>query len=253
MRKDMSKVIVERPRLPGYDTGGSRRGRLVDPDLMLSHEGMRAPYVRHWGGKQLNENLAPLRRFIHSRVGRRWDDVYSEISENLRPSNAVQQHVRDHIEDFVSVRTRMIDGEIWVITRFGSMDPLSNGWTEFYVDPRDGLLCRYQYRETYTRRMKREQERRMAEEARTIHVAVDGTEYRKIDGIWYEAIWEQVPAPYIVRYTNHATGEVTEHRHEIAKTDVFTKKVHRIEGERYRSGRRQIGRQELRRRGLSNE
>lgn len=248
----MSKVIVERPRRQGYDGGGTNKGRHIDPDLMASKEGMRAPHVRHYGGKELNENLAPLRRFIRSRIGRHWNDVYSEIAANLRPTSTVQQHVRDHVEDFVAVRTRIVDGEIWVSSRWGGPHPLKGGWDEFYVDPRDGILRANEHRETHTQRWKRERERRRAEEARNIHVASDGKEYRKMDGIWYEVIWEQVPEPIVHRYTNPTTGEVTERRYPQSKTDIFTNRVHSVPGEWYRSGRRQISREELRRNGLAN-
>jgi len=75
-------------------------------DDLPSHEGMRAPHVRDWGGKVLNENLAPLRRYLERQVGRKWDKVYAEISAQLRPTSAVQQHVRDHLHDFVAVTPR---------------------------------------------------------------------------------------------------------------------------------------------------
>jgi len=249
----MSKVIVERPRRPGYDGGGANRGRAVDHDLMVSHEGMRAPHVRHYGGKELNENLAPLRRFIQSRVGRRWDDVYSEISENLKVTSAVQQHVRDHVEDFVAVRTRMVNGEIWITSRWGSPHPLREGWKEFYVDPRDGILRVNEHRETYTQRQKRYREQRKAEEAATIRSTKDGKEYRKLGGIWYEVIWDQVPPPSVHRYTNPVTGEVTERELSYGKTDVFTGKTHRTQGEWYRAGKRQLAHDELKRNGLTND
>lgn len=54
--------------------------------------------------KSLNEKLAPLRRYLVRQVGRPWDKVYSEISANLKATNAVQQHVRDHLEDYVAMK-----------------------------------------------------------------------------------------------------------------------------------------------------
>lgn len=249
----MSKVIVERPRRMGYDGGGAHKGRFVEPDLLVSKEGMRAPHVRNWGGKELNENLAPLRRFIQSRVGQPWDAVYSEISQHLRADNAVQQHVRDHVEDFVAVRTRIVDGEIWVTSRWGRPHPLAGSWDEFYVDPRDGILRRNANRETYSQRRRRENEKRQAEEAARVHVAKDGTEYRKVEGIWYEVLWGRVQEPRIYRHTNAVTGEVTEIKHSMSGTDIFTGKVHTAPGERYRAGRRQISNTELRRAGIQND
>ena len=248
----MSKVIVERPRRPGYDNSTKRRGRTVDPDLMVSKEGMRAPHVRNYGGKELNENLAPLRRFIRSRVGQLWDDVYSEISQHLSVTNAVQQHVRDHLEDFVCVRTSMVNGEVWISGRWGQVKPVRDSWMEFYVDPCTGILCLNADRETWQHRQRREADARKAEEAAKIHVAGDSTEYRKVDGIWYEVKWDHVPPPLMVRYTDKVTGEVTQKSMVVSRTDVFTGRRHDKEGERYRSGQRQISREELRRNGLAN-
>ena len=60
MRADMSRVIVERPRRGGFH----RRGRAVPLEDLPHHEGMRRPHVLSGGEKSLNENLAPLRRYL---------------------------------------------------------------------------------------------------------------------------------------------------------------------------------------------
>lgn len=133
MRKDMAKVIVERPRLKGW---GSRKGRPLDFDDLPSHAGMRRHHKLHGGWKLLNENLAPLRRYLFKQVGRPWNKVYSEISANLRADNPVQQHVRDHLTDFVAVKPRR-QKDHW-------RNWQKNGlWHQpLYVDPVTGLLCR---------------------------------------------------------------------------------------------------------------
>lgn len=246
----MSKVIVERPRRSGYDGGGAHRGRQVDHDLMVSKEGMRAPHVRHWGGKELNENLAPLMRFLRSRVGQRWNDVYSEISQHLRATNAVQQHVRDHLNDFVATRTQYADGQIWVSGH--DFRPLEESWRAFYVDPRDGILRENTSYRSWSTRQKEQQQAKKAEEAAVMHVASDGIEYRKVDGIWYEVTWDNVPPPIMIRRVDPKTGEVTETRHAISRTDAFTGRRHDTEGEAYRSGKKQANGTVLRKNGLRN-
>ena len=129
MRDDMARVIVERPRIPDHRW---RKGRARPLDDLPSHEGMRRPYVRTWGGKELNENLRPLRRYLERQVGRPWNKVYAEIAANLRVDNTVQQHVRDHLHDFVAVKPRRLN------RGWGS----SLWWQPLYVDPVTGLLCR---------------------------------------------------------------------------------------------------------------
>ena len=138
MREDMFKVIVERPRHgAGFRT---RRNRLAGPDDLPSKIGVKR-YVRVTGtwSKGLSENLAPLRRFLAKQVGRPWDKVYAEVCANLKADNTVQQHVRDHLRDFVAFRLGVgRDGE-WLERgrRWGA----GMTWHQpFYVDPEDGIL-----------------------------------------------------------------------------------------------------------------
>lgn len=100
MREDMFKVIVERPRR-GADFR-INRSRLAGEDDVPSRIGMkRFRALNRTRSKWLNENLAPLERYLMKQVGRPWTKVYSEICENLDTNHTVKQHVRDHLEDFV--------------------------------------------------------------------------------------------------------------------------------------------------------
>lgn len=131
MRKDMFKVIVVRPRLT---IDAVRKGRSHPHDHLPTRIGLRRAAREAGGYKTLNENLAPLRRYLGKQVGRPWNKVYSEICAHLKPASTVQQHVRDHIKDFVQLHPRD-DMRVW---------PGSDRrwWQDFYVDRRDGLLKR---------------------------------------------------------------------------------------------------------------
>jgi hypothetical protein len=131
MRKDMARVIVERPRIKPFNC---RKGRQKSRDDLPSHEGMRRAHAQRGDRKELNENLAPLRRYLEKQVGRPWDKVYSEIAECLRVDSTVQQHVRDHLHDFVAIKPRRI-ARSWYRERI-------LWWQPLYVDPVTGLLCR---------------------------------------------------------------------------------------------------------------
>ena len=97
MRKDMSKVIVERPRRGTWKAGkpGRTRALFDDDGEPVRAKGATEPKGRAQKTKWLNENLNPLKRYLASQVGRPWRKIYSEISEHLKPSSTVQQHVRD--------------------------------------------------------------------------------------------------------------------------------------------------------------
>jgi hypothetical protein len=103
MRDDMARVIVERPRVPAFRSRNSRRGAFED---LPPHEGLRRAQSLRGDRKQLNENLAPLRGYLERQVGRPRNKVYAEIAARLRVDNTVQQHVREHLRDFVAVTLR---------------------------------------------------------------------------------------------------------------------------------------------------
>jgi hypothetical protein len=123
MRPDMHKVIVERPRLGGH---GARKGRRPrDLEDLPANLGMRRPYGHH--GKDLNDHLGPLRRFLRKQVGRPWDKVYSEICAGLRSGHPLHDHLRRHVFDYVSLPGMQ---PRWRQPRAGDL----------YVDPRTGIL-----------------------------------------------------------------------------------------------------------------
>lgn len=184
MRDDMARVIVERPRIPAFK---ARKGRDRPFDDMPAHEGMRRGHALRGDCKELNENLTPLRRFLESQVGRPWDKVYSEITTHLRVDSAVQQHVRDHLRDFVAIKARrVVQG--WRSTGRGTL-----WWQRLYVDPVTGLLCR-------TDRLPEEKARRRRMEHKApkpvdrIPIAED-RELRLIGGIWYQVQLAALPEP----------------------------------------------------------
>ena len=183
MREDMARVIVERPRIkPRVDRIGRRRNL----EELPYKEGMRRARAERGERKQLNENLAPLRRYLEKQVGRPWDKVYSEIAAHLRADNAVQQHVRDHLRDFVAITPRR--GIVhWATTRSGL-------WRQrLYVDPTSGLLCR-------TDQLPEEKERRRAKlhllppPVERIALSRD-RELRLINGHWFEVRLAPLPQP----------------------------------------------------------
>jgi hypothetical protein len=268
MREDMAQVIVERPRIKPFNT---RKGRATPLEDLPQHEGMRRVYALRGDRKRLNENLAPLRRYLESQVGRPWRKVYAEIAARLRVDNAVQQHVRDHLRDFVAVKPRRVN-------RYGS----GIWWQRLYVDPVTGLLCR-------TDRLPEEKAYLRAKRNKAAAVIErvslsDERELRLILGIWYEARLSPLPEPvYEVRreirklpYVPNSwrsrffeaemnvgrlitppvwdvvTGAMIEAGPEI--DDARSWEAHRQAhpDRRYAMAKRVLSRRELRRHGLSN-
>jgi hypothetical protein len=105
--------------MPAIDTlistaGYLRRGRAVPLDDLPHREGMRRPHAVSGHAKELNENLSPLRRCLERQLGRPWNKVYSEIAAHLRADNTVQQHVPDHLRNFVAIHRRRRHGWYFV-------------------------------------------------------------------------------------------------------------------------------------------
>jgi hypothetical protein len=147
MRADMAKVIVERPRHRGW-SGRKPKGyrKNLRRALQLESPPRREGMKRGWtgGAKALNEHLGPLRRYLDSQVGRPWDKVFAEICAHINRDSAVQDHVRDHVDDYVARDVVIIDG----VPCYGTGGwwygrPLHElGFIRWYVCPRSGLLRR---------------------------------------------------------------------------------------------------------------
>jgi hypothetical protein len=123
MRSDMHKVIVDRPRFPGRARKGRSAREIED---LPAKQGMRRPYG--WWGKEFNDHLQPLRRFLHKQVGRPWNKVDSEICGGLRPGNPLHDHLRTHIFDEVALENLNLPQAKRRSSRM------------YYVDARTGIL-----------------------------------------------------------------------------------------------------------------
>lgn len=185
MRHDMYKVIVERPRI---GAGNSRCRRTPDdPEDSPRQEGLRRRHTRH---KCLNENLRPLERYLASQVGRPWDKVYSEICAGIDRRNTVQQHIHEHLEDFVAIRVTSIDGVLYECNTYGSRVRLDGYWaSRFYVDPDSGMLranrLRAATRARYQERCSTEARHRRAGRREDRLIVDASTQLHRIGGLWF--------------------------------------------------------------------
>jgi len=292
MRKDMSKVLVEDGRL-NSGVGAKQLKRQHRRKLNRNvdeHSPKRESLSghRHFGHecKTLNENLKPLVRFLASRAGQPWDEVYSEIRERINVKSAVQLHIMQHLWGFVDRDIKISDqgvpvrpsGRVQRKTAAGEVQHTVNGkegwyeatggrsnWPRFYVDD-DGVLVRLPTWEGY----------RSSEGEKDRH-REDGRLFRKDEGIWYEMVvvplpdgwvWGEGPRRTITGYLDNYGPRDLWFNNTIATVAG----VRRGYGYRYRgvphlaevkktygrldvycNGRRQLASKELRRWGLVNE
>jgi len=188
MREDMSKVVIERPRLGhGLPSRKTRlRIRRYDPDkeyddLPSRVSGSRSKYIRSREIKYFSDLIGPLRRFLRKNVGRPWNLVYSEMKEILDDRTVTGRHVFEHVEWEVETHALIgDDGELYKLEYGRRYQPIY----EFYVDPRTGLLC-WSDNESSERRLRKLRKlERDAPEVNRVLLSIN-TCYAKLNGIWY--------------------------------------------------------------------
>lgn len=249
MREDMFKVIVERPRW-GRKYAAKSKLR-YDKVPGRKHATGRRQVLEHRGyTKSLNENLAPLKRYLKKQVGRPWNKVYSEISEHLDASSTVKQHVRDHLSDFIMIEVTVArDGSFMAGNHWGRPNPPELWWAELYVDPNDGLikrtekLCR-KLRVPYYRDKLRKDRVRRAKGIREHNLRVLGeTRFLvKLKGCWFQVDTDHVP---VDRFDRVLHGQdLLEALSGASPDDALTWRI---------MAKHQLSKKELKREKLSND
>jgi hypothetical protein len=146
MRPDMKKLLCERPRYGGgYDKRNRGYAKNASFDEMPTKQSMSRG--RH-GTKEFGEFLAPLKRFIKKQVGRKWNDVFSEICEHINGYNPVQTHILEHVDGYISIKVQRVstnESKTGFVSH-GGIRPESSSWRhplragELYVDPDDNII-----------------------------------------------------------------------------------------------------------------
>jgi hypothetical protein len=189
MREDMNKVIVERPRRGKYgdDRAAWRRNDFEGPAFL----GMRVGY----GYRSLNENLAPLRRYLRAQVGRPWNKVFSEICAGIDGRNTVQQHIRQHIDDFIATKVELCDGKLIDLQDHWQFNRATAGLRqELYVDPRSGLIRINKLYRSWRDDQIENAKRVLREIEARRRTLADDTQLHRLDGIWFQVCIGDLPA-----------------------------------------------------------
>jgi hypothetical protein len=198
----MDKVIVERPRAGRSWVRTGRGKKKLDPELLQI--GMKKAVKIKGHYKVLNENLSPLRRYLEAQAGRPWDKVWSEISANLKPSSTVQQHVRDHVPDFVASKTKLIDGEIWYVGRRSGLVRLKSSRVRLYVHPVSGLLLKNRHSTGGIAERRAQKAAEAAERNRRMRIVDPGLQYHLLDdGAWWEVRLAPIPTVPVKHASRH--------------------------------------------------
>lgn len=279
MRHDMTQVVIERPRggrAYSYNDVRVRCGGLdLDQlDNLPKKQGYRRPHKENGEWKEFSDLLGPLEGFLRSRIGQKWDDVFAEICEHVDQRNEVQYHLLTHISNFVEIHTILgDDGHVYYQGRYSS-GPSRVSAGDMFVHPETGLLCSIPKKKVrnpgYDAAVKRlyhifghywhkvikdkgwrDRIEATIKESKNHYLVGLEQELHKIDGIWYWAVFADVPLPFTETWFDTKAGETRQRTIQRGACDYLTGNT-LTEG-RYRSGRRQANRRELRRYGLRND
>lgn len=200
MRQDLNKLLCERERV-GHSKKyrEARRNKKFanfgeEGELLPSNEGMKYRHTRGYGDtKSFNENLSPLWGLIRKNVGRPYDKFYSELCQVFDKRSVINQHILQHLDDFLVKTLYLVDGELWVRGTYRQDEKLKGSWVEYYVDPRDGIIKKNKHYRTWKqdsrgRRAKAEAERN----ARFVQIDANNV-LRFIDGVWFHFELKKVP------------------------------------------------------------
>ena len=209
MRADMRHVVAKgHHNSERYD--GKRHTRLNSLERLENlpeRESMR----KHWAGwhSRRGPNCTPMIRFLGSRVGKLWTDVYREICE--RATGLRGREMKRVLDWFVDI----VGNDVTRDFR-GYRD-------EFYVDD-DGILRLEKARRSRWRQRNQKQD--------PDKFCIGDRRFERINGCWFE-VWYEVAdrnhwrwCPISQeRYLVYSKGEYMSHKKQLSKKEMKAVKV----------------------------
>ena len=185
----LGENVIERPRggwrislkkVTGY------RKYLTKITEEASTDGLLRPYLIKPRNKTkyFSDCLGPLYRWLRSKVGKLWDDVYREMSQLVDITTLSGQHILSHVWSYVERNVVMIDGVPYSKRYFHSspLYPLGYSQEKLYIHPDSGILC-----------LAKTVPKKPPEKPKDF-LRIDAYHhYRKIDDIWYLVTLADIP------------------------------------------------------------
>lgn len=183
MREDLKDIIIDTSRERSrWDEKIKRYPK--DNDLEFEP-------IKNSHSKYQRDRLVPLIKYLHKQVGRKWDDVYSEICSKTDPRNIRGYHLREHVFDFVYTNNQVekVNGEYKVKPGLGFFNK-SYGLYGLYVDD-EGILRKPKLEETddYFRKQRYNREKYNKSLKESLRLLSDTSGYVKVDNLWYYLEW----------------------------------------------------------------
>ncbi|OKH46707.1 hypothetical protein NIES2101_24590 [Calothrix sp. HK-06] len=175
----LGQIVIERPRngrrisqkkVTGYKKFLNRITQEASEDGLFSHYLIK----NKWRTKYFSDNLSPLERWLKSKVGQLWDNIYSELCQKIETKTLAGQHLISHLWQMVERNVIFVDGLPYSQQRFYYAYPLGKWKDALYVHPETGILC-------LAKRLPKIPKKKPDD-----LVVIDKyREYRKINDLWY--------------------------------------------------------------------
>ena len=198
MRQDLNKQLCEHERYGSKRCFKERRHdktftyRDEDGDDARLHESMKFRYG--YDTKSFSENLSPLRGQVRKAVGRPWNKFYSELCEVFDKRSVINQHILEHLRDFICTKVYDKNGVLFVSRGYGPDEALYGSGIEIFVDPRDGIIKKNPKYKSYKEYNREYSRRHKEEELATFRKLDDDNVLRLINGVWFH--FKMSNAPY---------------------------------------------------------
>ena len=203
MRPDMGKLLCEKERRGSSERSVKYGLRLRNIDLEADYDYPTRAKSCRWNrdlgphdGKSLSDFLSPLYGFVQKSVGRYWDDVYSEICQNLDFRSVHGIHIKSHLDSYVELNTYLgEDGKVHT-QPYKPLDHVG-GKAEvdgYYVHPITGILCYKQKKSWNYWKEKR------AATPKDIYWIGHDAAFVRIAGNWFQIWFKKSIAPEAAYY-----------------------------------------------------
>jgi len=204
MRADLNKLLCERERVGhtrSYKDVRHNKKFKSDPDGELpSRESMKHRHARGASDtKSFNENLNPLWGQVRKAVGRPWNKFYGELCQNFDKRSVINQHILQHLMQSVETQAYYKDGELYTRNNYsGDIRLKDDTSTEYYVDPKDGILKKNKNYKRYSQINREHRKRREAEEEAVTRWLDDDNVLRKVGDVWFHFTLKDIPKGEVV-------------------------------------------------------
>ncbi|MUG94548.1 hypothetical protein F7734_20075 [Scytonema sp. UIC 10036] len=184
----LGEIVIERPRhgmrISLKKCKGYKKALQKITDEAME-DGLLSPYLiksRH-RTKSFSDHLGPLYRWLRSKVGKPWNEVYGELCLRLDITTLSGQHILFHVWDYVERDVILIDEIPYKKSK--QSQPLGKySWRQhLYVHPDTRILC-----------LVEPIPKKPTKKPDDVVVVDHYHQYRKINDIWYLVTFADFPS-----------------------------------------------------------